>query len=132
MHRFAFSSPHEESVKLGRTPPLISASAVSAAALAIFLRRRPLFPRAGTAAEDAGRSAACAGCPNQAACATAPKGPDPDVAAIAASLAGVKHKASAAPESLPWGGSRGQFWGGGGKAHSLILRVFGPRAMAEA
>ncbi|KAL4457368.1 hypothetical protein ABPG75_012233 [Micractinium tetrahymenae] len=45
----------------------------------------------GTASEAAGSAAACLGCPNQAACATAPKGPDPDLAAIAARLAPIKH-----------------------------------------
>ena len=31
----------------------------------------------GTQSEGAGKAAACAGCPNQQACSTAPKGPDP-------------------------------------------------------
>ena len=31
----------------------------------------------GTQSESAGKSDACEGCPNQEACATAPKGPDP-------------------------------------------------------
>ena len=31
----------------------------------------------GTEAEEAGKAEACAGCPNQQICATAPKGPDP-------------------------------------------------------
>ncbi|KAK4798550.1 hypothetical protein SAY86_030876 [Trapa natans] len=31
----------------------------------------------GTASEAAGKADACQGCPNQQACATAPKGPDP-------------------------------------------------------
>lgn len=31
----------------------------------------------GTESEEAGKSDACKGCPNQEACATAPKGPDP-------------------------------------------------------
>ena len=31
----------------------------------------------GTSSENAGSAAACAGCPNQAACASAPKGADP-------------------------------------------------------
>lgn len=31
----------------------------------------------GTDSELAGKAAGCAGCPNQEACATAPKGPDP-------------------------------------------------------
>lgn len=46
----------------------------------------------GTSAEDAGKASACAGCPNQAACATAPQGPDPDMMAIAERMSGVKHK----------------------------------------
>lgn len=45
----------------------------------------------GTQSEEAGKSASCQGCPNQQICATAPKGPDPDVAAVQARLAGVKH-----------------------------------------
>ncbi|EFN55480.1 hypothetical protein CHLNCDRAFT_23038 [Chlorella variabilis] len=46
----------------------------------------------GTEDEQAGKAAACAGCPNQAACASAPKGAvDPDLAAIAARLAPIKH-----------------------------------------
>ena len=40
----------------------------------IFL---PISDCPGTEAEDAGKSEACAGCPNQQICATAPKGPDP-------------------------------------------------------
>jgi hypothetical protein len=31
----------------------------------------------GPQSESAGKSDSCAGCPNQEACATAPKGPDP-------------------------------------------------------
>mmetsp|Transcript_20471 Transcript_20471/g.51031 ORF Transcript_20471/g.51031 Transcript_20471/m.51031 type:complete len:389 (-) Transcript_20471:196-1362(-) len=46
----------------------------------------------GTDAEAAGKAAACAGCPNQAACASAPTGVDPDVVAIAERLANVRHK----------------------------------------
>ncbi|KAL6045580.1 cytosolic Fe-S cluster assembly factor nbp35 [Balamuthia mandrillaris] len=46
----------------------------------------------GTESEQAGRSQACQGCPNQSACQTAPKGPDPDVALIAEKLAGVRRK----------------------------------------
>lgn len=46
----------------------------------------------GTSSEAAGKAAACAGCPNQQICATAPKGPDPDLAAIAQRLAAIKHK----------------------------------------
>ncbi|MCJ1304004.1 cytosolic Fe-S cluster assembly factor nbp35 [Hypocenomyce scalaris] len=40
----------------------------------------------------AGKGDACAGCPNQTICATAPKGPDPDIPLITARLAGIKHK----------------------------------------
>lgn len=46
----------------------------------------------GTQSESAGKSDACEGCPNQQICATAPKGPDPDLVAIAERMATVKHK----------------------------------------
>ncbi|GBF93953.1 cytosolic Fe-S cluster assembly factor [Raphidocelis subcapitata] len=46
----------------------------------------------GTSSDKAGTAAACAGCPNQAACASAPKGPDPDLVAIAERLSTIKHK----------------------------------------
>lgn len=46
----------------------------------------------GPQSESAGKSDACAGCPNQQICATAPKGPDPDLVAIAERMATVKHK----------------------------------------
>lgn len=46
----------------------------------------------GPESEQAGTADSCAGCPNQAICASAPKGPDPDLPAITARLAGVKHK----------------------------------------
>ncbi|CAN6464309.1 unnamed protein product [Victoria cruziana] len=46
----------------------------------------------GTESDMAGKAEACAGCPNQEACATAPKGPDPDLVAIAERMATVKHK----------------------------------------
>lgn len=46
----------------------------------------------GTQSEEAGKSSACDGCPNQEICATAPKGPDPDIEAIADRLREVKHK----------------------------------------
>ena len=46
----------------------------------------------GTESELAGKAAGCAGCPNQAACASAPKGPDPDILAIEERLRHVKHK----------------------------------------
>ncbi|MCO5574865.1 hypothetical protein L7F22_028658 [Adiantum nelumboides] len=46
----------------------------------------------GTEAETAGKAAACAGCPNQQICATAPKGPDPELVQIAERMQTVKHK----------------------------------------
>ncbi|GAY48363.1 hypothetical protein CUMW_111090 [Citrus unshiu] len=46
----------------------------------------------GPQSESAGKSDDCQGCPNQEACATAPKGPDPDLVAIAERMATVKHK----------------------------------------
>ncbi|XP_027100552.1 cytosolic Fe-S cluster assembly factor NBP35-like [Coffea arabica] len=46
----------------------------------------------GTQSESAGKSDACKGCPNQEACATAPKGPDPDLVTIVERMATVKHK----------------------------------------
>jgi Mrp family chromosome partitioning ATPase len=46
----------------------------------------------GTEAEEAGKASACDGCPNQQICATAPKGPDPDMVAIEERMRSVKHK----------------------------------------
>ncbi|GAA5971337.1 hypothetical protein JCM21900_002402 [Sporobolomyces salmonicolor] len=46
----------------------------------------------GTESESAGLAPGCAGCPNQETCATAPKGPDPDLAAVQDRLKDVKHK----------------------------------------
>ncbi|CAL5016259.1 unnamed protein product [Urochloa decumbens] len=46
----------------------------------------------GTESENAGKAEACAGCPNQQVCATAPKGPDPDLPAIIERMGNVKHK----------------------------------------
>ncbi|KAF3598575.1 hypothetical protein F2Q69_00037848 [Brassica cretica] len=46
----------------------------------------------GPQSETAGKSDSCAGCPNQEVCATAPKGPDPDLVAIAERMSTVKHK----------------------------------------
>ncbi|KAK6913015.1 Flagellum site-determining protein YlxH/ Fe-S cluster assembling factor NBP35 [Dillenia turbinata] len=46
----------------------------------------------GPQSESAGKLDACQGCPNQEACATAPKGPDPDLLAIVERMATVKHK----------------------------------------
>ncbi|PWY96896.1 P-loop containing nucleoside triphosphate hydrolase protein, partial [Testicularia cyperi] len=46
----------------------------------------------GTESEEAGRAAACAGCPNQDACASAPKGPDPDLPLIQQRMSRIRHK----------------------------------------
>lgn len=46
----------------------------------------------GPESEQAGVADACQGCPNQNVCATAPKGPDPDLPAIADRLSNIKHK----------------------------------------
>lgn len=45
----------------------------------------------GTNSEQAGKASACAGCPNQKICSTAPKGPDPDLQSIAERLQSVKN-----------------------------------------
>lgn len=47
---------------------------------------------AGTESLDAGRADACAGCPNQEACQTAPKGPDPDLPLVKKRMSTVKRK----------------------------------------
>ncbi|CAI7610130.1 hypothetical protein N7533_004594 [Penicillium manginii] len=46
----------------------------------------------GPESEKAGQGDACAGCPNQQICATAPKGPDPDIPIITERLSQIKHK----------------------------------------
>ncbi|CAH0048661.1 unnamed protein product [Clonostachys solani] len=46
----------------------------------------------GPESQQAGKADSCAGCPNQAVCASAPKGPDPDIPLISARLENVKHK----------------------------------------
>lgn len=46
----------------------------------------------GTESEQAGKADACAGCPNQDACASAPKGPDPDLPIIQQRMSRIKHK----------------------------------------
>lgn len=46
----------------------------------------------GPESPEAGIAPSCQGCPNAAICASAPKGPDPDIPLIRERLAGVKHK----------------------------------------
>ncbi|GAA5820406.1 hypothetical protein JCM10212_003101, partial [Sporobolomyces blumeae] len=73
----------------------------------------------GTESTQAGLAPGCAGCPNQDACATAPKGPDPDLAAVRERLEHVRHKVlvlsgkggvgkSTVSAMLGWGLSEGQ------------------------
>ncbi|KAJ5246466.1 hypothetical protein N7468_001449 [Penicillium chermesinum] len=46
----------------------------------------------GPESEQAGQGDACAGCPNQQICASAPKGPDPDIPIITERLSQIRHK----------------------------------------
>lgn len=46
----------------------------------------------GPQSEEAGKASSCQGCPNASICASAPKGPDPDLVHIAKRLSTVKHK----------------------------------------
>lgn len=46
----------------------------------------------GPQSEMAGKAASCQGCPNAAICASAPKGPDPDIAPMTRRLSTVRHK----------------------------------------
>ncbi|KAF7513065.1 cytosolic Fe-S cluster assembly factor nbp35 [Endocarpon pusillum] len=46
----------------------------------------------GPESEKAGQGDACQGCPNQSICASAPKGPDPDIPLITTRLSGIRHK----------------------------------------
>ena len=46
----------------------------------------------GTESEQAGKSDACEGCPNQSVCAEGPKGPDPDLPLIRSRMKNVRRK----------------------------------------
>jgi hypothetical protein len=46
----------------------------------------------GPESQQAGQGDACQTCPNKEICASAPKGPDPDIPAITERLVDVKHK----------------------------------------
>ncbi|PWN47813.1 P-loop containing nucleoside triphosphate hydrolase protein [Violaceomyces palustris] len=46
----------------------------------------------GTESDQAGKASACQGCPNQSVCASAPKGPDPDLPIIKERMKAVKSK----------------------------------------
>jgi hypothetical protein len=50
----------------------------------------------GTSSGEAGKAAACEGCPNQAVCATAPKGPDPGKSVACVKSLAVESNASGA------------------------------------
>ena len=66
--------------------------------LAMPLRKKPdlVAPEPehcpGPESQQAGKADSCAGCPNQAICASALKGPDPDIPVISQRLRDVKHK----------------------------------------
>jgi Mrp family chromosome partitioning ATPase len=85
------------SLSLPSPPPEISSDNVDAV-LAAASKAAPqlVAPEPehcpGPESEAAGKADACAGCPNQAICASAPKGPDPDIPVIAEHLKDVKHK----------------------------------------
>jgi Mrp family chromosome partitioning ATPase len=76
----------------------------------------------GPESEQAGTADSCAGCPNAAICASAPKGPDPDIEVITARLSGIKHKI------LVMSGK-----GGVGKSTftSLLARAFASREESD-
>jgi Mrp family chromosome partitioning ATPase len=59
--------------------------------LAQVLRSSGLADCPGIGSAEAGKDDACAGCPNQAACASAPKGPDPDQQLIDERIGKFKH-----------------------------------------
>lgn len=69
-----------------------------AAALTANLRAAPALVAPepehcpGPESDQAGKGDACDGCPNQQICASAPKGPDPDIPVITERLKDVKHK----------------------------------------
>lgn len=46
----------------------------------------------GAQHDNAGKADACEGCPNQSVCASAPKGPDPDLEQISQRMSSIKHK----------------------------------------
>jgi Mrp family chromosome partitioning ATPase len=46
----------------------------------------------GPSSEMAGKAASCQGCPNASICASAPKGPDPDLAVIQERMSAIRHK----------------------------------------
>lgn len=59
--------------------------------ITLFLKRK-LVDCPGTESETAGKASACAGCPNQQICASAPKGPDPGIQLVKERLSQVKNK----------------------------------------
>lgn len=77
----------------------------------------------GTGSENAGKSSACAGCPNQGACATGQRPVDPDEGVIADRLQNVKHKASCRRMGAPIEGTRlaGSKWEiAGRRMHGML------------
>lgn len=73
----------------------------------------------GTSSDEAGKASACAGCPNQSVCATAPKGPDPGALSCPLSL-GLRAVCLLASGVCTWGaptrgGGGSSGWGMGGR-----------------
>ncbi|THZ64270.1 cytosolic Fe-S cluster assembly factor NBP35 [Aureobasidium pullulans] len=88
------NAPLKAAPKLVAPEPGISHSLISPSIrdLILHLPDQPPEHCPGPESQSAGKGDACAGCPNQQICATAPKGPDPDIPLITARLASVKHK----------------------------------------
>ncbi|KAF8477298.1 cytosolic Fe-S cluster assembling factor nbp35 [Kalaharituber pfeilii] len=78
------------SATLGLTRPYTDLSSIPMQAPELAAPEPENCP--GPESDQAGKMDACAGCPNQQICATAPKGPDPDLPAIIARLAPIRHK----------------------------------------
>ncbi|THW75965.1 cytosolic Fe-S cluster assembly factor NBP35 [Aureobasidium pullulans] len=88
------NAPLKAAPKLVAPEPGISHSLISPSIrdLILHLPDQPPEHCPGPESQSAGKGDACAGCPNQQICATAPKGPDPDIPLITARLTSVKHK----------------------------------------
>ncbi|KAL7276171.1 cytosolic Fe-S cluster assembly factor nbp35 [Rhizina undulata] len=77
-------------VSLGPPPPQLGISQPPNVAPKLAAPEPENCP--GPDSQQAGKMDACAGCPNQQICATAPKGPDPDLPLIRARMASIKRK----------------------------------------
>lgn len=72
-------------------PPPVKLMSTYACQCAIFIYYHHHVDCPGTDSEKAGKASACEGCPNQKLCASAPKGPDPDLQMISNRLSHVKN-----------------------------------------